>query len=133
VTRARIVHRFMYGFKVEMGLILTGASLRETAERPPYEGAGAPPYEGAPVCAPPPYPPPAPCAPYPPPYAGAAGGWPPARFCFAFAFAFAFEAGGAFWLLADSTDTGWPLTSSAWYRGSMSSTMMILRFVFSCV
>ena len=106
VTRARIVHRFMYGFKLEMGLILTGASLRETAERPPYEGAGGPPYEGAgpglpypppapcaPVpypppapCAPVPYPPPAPCAPYPPPYAGAAGGWPPARFPFQFRF-----------------------------------------------
>ena len=33
-------------------------------------------------------------------------------------------------MLADSTDTGWPLTSAAWYRGSMSSTMMILRFFF---
>ena len=33
-------------------------------------------------------------------------------------------------MLADSTDTGWPLTSAAWYRGSMSSTMIILRFFF---
>jgi hypothetical protein len=35
VTRARIVHRFWYGFRLEMGEIRAGAALRETAPWPP--------------------------------------------------------------------------------------------------